>query len=95
MRGLVACSVESGGGLGFPPPAGSLITGPAGGVKSIRPVRRPGATHSVHVAEIESGAPPDTSTRFSFLSAKNPTLLASGDQKGKMPPSVPASATEA
>src|SRR3972149_3115566 len=44
-----------------------------------------GASHSV------MGGPPETSIFLSFPSAKNPRKRLSGDQKGDVAPSVPAS----
>jgi hypothetical protein len=47
------------------------------------PLRPPAAS------EIVSGGPPETSTFFSFPSAKNARERLSGDQKGKVASSVP------
>ncbi len=44
----------------------------------------PGAT-----LQIETGEPPETSTRFNAVSAKNPIVRPSGDQKRDAAPSVP------
>src|SRR5450759_587721 len=41
-------------------------------------------------SQIFCGGPPETSTFFSFPSAKNPRNRLSGDQKGRVVPSVPA-----
>src|SRR6266851_1346392 len=41
------------------------------------------------MSQIETGAPPESSTRFNEVSAKNAIVLPSGDQKRKRAPSVP------
>src|SRR5262249_28884003 len=47
------------------------------------------APASCALSVITNGFPPESSTRFSLRSAKNPICLLSGDQKGTNAPSVP------
>src|SRR5688572_2584912 len=69
------------------PPPGAFPIVP--GAKTITlsrfqlPPRPAGASHST------VGGPPPISTFLSFPAAKNPTNRLSGDQNGKVPPSVP------
>src|SRR5262245_22371275 len=77
---------------GSPPAAGTFERGltPVGANKMV-PSRFQAPPDPATALASTCGAPPTISTRFSLLSAKNPTEALSGDQNGYLAPSVPAS----
>ena len=77
------------------PPEAGTRRNPSGAPKRMTPSRLQAPPTeplpSVGASHTTSGAPPAMSTRFSFPPAMNAIDLLSGDQNGKLAPSVPGS----
>src|SRR6516165_8207458 len=79
-------------GVGTPPFAETRNKGPVNaGANTITPWAFQVPPRPTGASQITCADPPAAGTFFSFPSAKKPTHLPSGDQKGRAPFSVPAS----
>src|SRR5580765_1597337 len=78
-----------GTGTGAPPVSATTCMSSAALNKIERPVHT--APRAKGAAQIMLTGPPSAETRFNLPSAKNPMVFESGDQKGRLAPSVPSS----